>query len=77
VLRDRSVDIQVTNLNTGLNTTFSQAFRYGVQLQVTGLQPDVVDAEESGAGDDLRQRLRVAAGRMLGGSTESSSRSSL
>lgn len=45
VLRDRSVDIEVTNLNSGLSTVRGAAFRYGVQLQVTGLQPDTVDAE--------------------------------
>lgn len=46
VLRDAQADIRITNLNSGLATTRAAAFRYGVSLQVTGLQPDVVDAED-------------------------------
>ncbi|HEX2162985.1 MAG TPA: IPT/TIG domain-containing protein [Thermoanaerobaculia bacterium] len=46
VLRDQPSDIQVTNLNSGLSTTFTDAFRYGVDLQVTGLSPDVVEADD-------------------------------
>ena len=45
VLRDAQATIRITNLNTGLVATQEAAFRYGVALQVTGLQPDVVDAE--------------------------------
>lgn len=44
-LRDQTVSIRVTNLNSGLTVVRADAFRYGVGLQVTGIQPDVVDAE--------------------------------
>jgi hypothetical protein len=44
-LRDQPVSIRVTNLNSGLTVVRADAFRYGVQFQVTGLQPDVVDAQ--------------------------------
>jgi large repetitive protein len=43
-LRDQTVSIRVTNLNSGLTVLRADAFRYGVALQVTGLSPDVVDA---------------------------------
>lgn len=45
-LRDNPADIRITNLNSGLSTVRAAAFRYGVQLQVTGLTPDTVDAED-------------------------------
>lgn len=48
VLRDQVVDLRITNLNSGLTTERVEAFRYGVALQVTGLTPDVVDAEDPG-----------------------------
>lgn len=44
-LRDQNVDLRITNLSSGLSTVRSAAFRYGVLLQVTGLSPDVVNAE--------------------------------
>lgn len=45
-LRDQPVSIRVTNLSSGLSVVREDAFRYGVGLQVTGIQPDVVDAED-------------------------------
>jgi hypothetical protein len=45
-LRDQTVEITVTNLNSGLTTNPAGSFRYGVGLQVTGIQPDVVDADD-------------------------------
>jgi hypothetical protein len=44
-LRDSSATIRITNLGSGLTTERADAFRFGVQLQVTGLTPDTVDAE--------------------------------
>lgn len=45
VLRDSQVTIRVTNLTSGLTTERATAFRYGVDLQVTGLAPDRVNPQ--------------------------------
>lgn len=47
-LRDSVVSIRVTNLDSGLQDIVDEAFRYGVLLQVTGISPDTVDAEDPG-----------------------------
>ncbi|HUF84721.1 MAG TPA: IPT/TIG domain-containing protein, partial [Acidimicrobiia bacterium] len=48
-LRDSLVTIRVTNLNSGLRAVSEpDAFRYGVTMRVTGLSPDIVDAESPG-----------------------------
>lgn len=64
-LRDQLVSIRVRNLNSGLVATADDAFQYGIQLRVTGLQPDVVDAQSPALvtifGEGFQSPLQVLA----------------
>lgn len=42
VLRDAPVDIRITNLNSGLTTTSTDAFRYGTEVRLTSIGPNRV-----------------------------------
>jgi hypothetical protein len=65
-LRNSSVDIRVRNLATGLTATRTGAFQYGIQIRVTGLAPDVVDADAPALvtifGEGFESPLQVLAG---------------
>jgi len=47
-LRNENTTVRVQNINSGLSTELTQAFRYGVTLVITGIAPDVVSAENPG-----------------------------
>jgi hypothetical protein len=65
-LRNQQVDIRVRNLTSGLTATRTLAFRYGIQVLVTGITPDVVDAEDPDLvtifGEGFEVPLQVLAG---------------
>ncbi len=48
VLRNSAVEVRVRNVNSGLSAVSPLDFRYGIGLTVTGLSPDVVDADDPG-----------------------------
>ena len=47
-LRNANATVRVQNINSGLFTELTQAFRYGVSLVITGIAPDLVNAENPG-----------------------------